>query len=119
MNFDNELRQLKNIYREASRKIDKYISDGEQLIKEIDKAYSNNVGKVESLIDAEITNIGKQIDEIVRSYEKEISKFTMNWQEDIRNLESNYIDELKSKKKLVLQQIPVNLKNAMTIKGEF
>lgn len=118
MDFDSELRQLKNSYRDISRQIDRYISDGERMIRDIEKSYSDNVGKVESLIDSQIENIEKQIDEIVRSYEKEVDNYKSERQKGIRILQQNYIQELKTRKQQVIDQISVNLRNAMTIKGE-
>lgn len=70
MNIDKELRDLKRSYDDIRWQIKSIIEKGNSQIKDLERFYSSNVGKVEESINQTLVAIEKEVNNLISNFEK-------------------------------------------------
>ncbi|CCZ85568.1 unknown [Firmicutes bacterium CAG:631] len=117
MNLDRELRDLKKSYDDTRWKIKSIIEKGNSQIKDLERFYSSNVGKVEESINQTLVNIEKEVNNLISNFEKNLREYKTSQNEMLKEMEETYLKEIDAKKKSLETEFKSKIKCQFVVKG--
>lgn len=118
MNFDSELKELRNSYNEIKWEITRVINNGNDKIRELERIYSSNVGKAEDAINKALDDVKRQVDNLISDLKKQMGEYKNNKISLLRDAEDFYLKELDEKRQTLLNEFKSKVKSQFIVKGE-
>lgn len=118
MNFDRELKELRNSYNDIKWELTRVIDKGNAQIRELERIYSSNVGKAEDAINKALNDVIRQVDNIISDLKKQMEEYKNNKNSLLRDAEVFYLKKLDAKRQSLLNEFKSEVKSQFIVKGE-
>ena len=117
VNLDKELRDLKRSYDDIRWEIKSIIEKGNSQIKDLERFYSSNVGKVEETITQTLEAIEKEVNNLISNFEKQMGEYKTSQNKMLKEMEEAYLKEIEAKKKNLETEFKSKIKCQFVVKG--
>ncbi|MGY5139380.1 hypothetical protein ACUZ9N_01460 [Mycoplasmopsis gallinarum] len=117
MNLDKELKDLKRSYDDIRWKIKSIIEKGNSQIKDLERFYSYNAGKVEESINETLKSIEKEVNNLISNFEKNLREYKTSQNKMLKEMEETYLKEIYAKKKSLEVEFKSKIKCQFIVKG--